>query len=307
MNSYKVGLLFAAGTSLCWAFLAIALKYTLDFVDSGSIVWFRMLTAAVCMVLFFSIKNPKQLKILWNPPLLVVVAGFFLAVNYFSYMKGLELTSVINAQVMIQLATIFLILAGIYYFKEILSIPQWIGVLIAGGGFILFYWDQLLHFSDNLQTYFYGNLWLVLGSLVWAAFAVIQKKLSQKINPQQMNMLIYIIAAISLTALANFNTLVNLNSQQWLILFILGLNTVIAYGCLGEALKRAPASHVGFIIALDPLVTLLILQIMDVYNIGITKSEPLHMHGWIGALLVAAGISCALLIKPKNKQNNKPS
>ena len=107
--------------SLCWAVLAIALKYTLDFVDSGSIVWFRMLTAAVCVSMFFAVKNPKQLKILWNPPRLAVIAGLFLAVNYFSYMKGLELTSIINAQVMIQFATVFLILAGIYYFKETLS------------------------------------------------------------------------------------------------------------------------------------------------------------------------------------------
>ena len=302
MNSYKVGLLFAAGTSLCWAVLAIALKYALDFVDSGSIVWFRMLTAAVCMIVFFSIKNPKQLKILWNPPLLAVIAGFFLAGNYFSYMKGLELTGIINAQVMIQLATIFLILAGIYYFKEMLSILQWAGVLIAGCGFVLFYWDQLLHFSDNLQIYFYGNLWLVLGSGLWAAFAVIQKKLSQKWNPQQLNTLIYVIAAISLFVLADFTILANLNFQQWLILFILGLNTIIAYGCLGEALKRAPASYVGFVIALDPLATFLILQIMHIYTIGIIKDEPLHMHDWIGAILVAAGIGCALLIKPKKQQ-----
>ena len=303
MNTYKAGFLFAACASLCWAVLAIALKYTLDFVDSGSIVWFRMLTAAVCVSMFFAVKNPKQLKILWNPPRLAVIAGLFLAINYFSYMKGLELTSIINAQVMIQFATVFLILAGIYYFKETLSSLQWAGVSVAACGFALFYWDQLLHFSDNLQTYFYGNLWLVLGSLIWAAFAVIQKKLSQKINPQQSNMLIYVTAAISLTALADFKTLANLNFQQWLILFILGLNTVIAYGCLGEALKRIPASYVGFIIALDPLITLVLLEIMNFYNINIIENEALHMHDWIGALLVVAGISCALLVKPKHSRS----
>ncbi|MDE0151984.1 MAG: DMT family transporter [Bdellovibrionales bacterium] len=300
MNSYKLGLLFAAGTSLCWAILAIALKYALNFADSGSIAWFRMLTAAVSVSVFFAFKNPKKLKILWSPPKLAVVAGVLLAINYFSYMKGLELTGVINAQVMIQLATIFLILAGIFYFKEFLSLLQWLGVFIAGCGFVLFYWDQLLHFADNLEIYFYGNLWLLLGSLLWAAFAVSQKKLAQKINPQQSNMLIYVIAAIFLIVLADFTSLANLNFQQWLILFILGLNTVIAYGCLGEALKRAPASHVGFIIALDPLGTFLILQIMNVYNISIIENEPISLYDWIGALLVAVGIGCALLTTKSN-------
>ncbi len=303
MNSYKVGILFAACTSLCWAILAIVLKYALDFVDSGSIVWFRMCTAAICLILFFSIKNPKQLKILWNPPRLAVIAALCLAANYFSYMKGLELTSVSNTQIIIQLATVFLILAGIFYFKETLSSLQWTGVSVAVCGFSLFYWDQLLHFSDNLQTYFYGSLWIVFASVVWTAFAVLQKKLSQKWHPQQLNILTYVIAAIALTALANFSNLAKLNFQQWLVLIALGFNTIIAYGCLGESLKRIPASYVGFIIALDPLATLLIMQVMESYNISIIEHELLHLHDWIGAILVVAGISCALLIKPKKQKH----
>jgi len=301
MHPYKVGLLFATCSSFCWAILAIVLKYALDFVNSGSIVWFRMLTAAICMITFFAIKNPKQLKILWNPPRLAVIAALCLAANYFSYMKGLELTSVSNTQIMIQLATIFLILAGIFYFKEILSQIQWAGVFVAFCGFILFHWDQLLHFSGNLQTYFYGNLWIIFASAVWATFAVIQKKLSKKWKPQQLNIVTYIIATISLTVLADFNLLSTLNFQQWIILIALGFNTIIAYGCLGEALKRAPASYVGFIIALDPLATLLMLEIMEAYNIGIIEYESLNLNDWMGAVLIVTGISCALLIKPKNK------
>ena len=305
MPSYQIGLLFATGTSLCWAFLAIVLKYALDFVDAGSIVWFRMLTAAVCVSVFFAFKNPHQLKILRNPPLWAVIAALCLAANYFGYMKGLELTNVTNTQILIQLATVFLILAGIFYFKEALSLIQWMGIFTAFCGFGLFYWDQLLHFADNLHTYFYGNIWLVFASLTWAVFAVLQKKLSKKWSPQQINILVYIISALSFTLLADFKTIFNLNFQQWLVLIILGFNTIIAYGCLGEALKRTPASYVGFIIALDPLVTLLILQIMNIYDLGIIEHEPLYIHGWIGALLVVTGISCALLIKPKKHKTIK--
>lgn len=305
MSSYKIGLLFAAGTSLCWAFLAIVLKYALDFVDSGSIVWFRMLTASVCVSVFFAVKNPHQLKILRKPPLWAVIAALCLAANYFAYMKGLELTNVTNTQILIQLATVFLILAGIFYFKEALSLIQWLGIFVAFCGFGLFYWDQLWHFADNLHTYFYGNLWLIFASLTWAVFAVLQKKLSQKWSPQQINIITYIIAALSLTALADFSILSKLNFQQWLVLIILGFNTIIAYGCLGEALKRTPASYVGFIIALDPLVTLLILQIMNTFDMSFIEYEPLHTYGWIGAILVVTGISCALLVTPKKYKITK--
>ncbi len=300
-SAYKIGILFAACTSFCWAVLAIVLKYALDFIDSGSIVWFRMCTAAFFSILFFSIKNPQQLKIFRKPPRLAVIAALCLAANYFSYMKGLELTSVSNTQIMIQLATVFLILAGIFYFKESLSLLQWAGLLTAFYGFTLFYSNQLVHFADNMRTYFYGNLWIVFASATWALFAVLQKKLSQIYSPQQLNILTYAVAALSLSALADFGSLAQLSGPQWMVLVALGFNTIIAYGCLGEALKRAPASYVGFVIALDPLLTLLIIEIMDVYSLDIIAHEPLHLRDYIGALLVAIGISCALLMSSSKK------
>ena len=100
-----------------------------------------------------------------------------------------------------------------------------------------------MHFADNLQIYFYGNLWIVFASATWAVFAVLQKKLSRIYSPQQLNVLTYAVAAVSLSALADFSGLAQLSFPQWLVLIALGFNTIIAYGCLGEALKRAPASY----------------------------------------------------------------
>ena len=324
MSSYKAGLLFASCASLCWAVLAIVLKYVLDFADSGTTAWIRMVTASIVLLLFFSFTNPSRLIILRKPPLLAVISALFLAMNYFAYMKGLELTSASNAQIMIQTGTILLMVAGIFYFKETLSLLQWAGLFSAFVGFGLFYWDQMLsaddthiHFYGKLwsqsmghlmesgtETHFYGNLWVFFGGVVWALFAVLQKKLSVKWAPQQLNVLTYIIAAIALTSVADFHTLEALHFVEWLILIGLGFNTVIAYGCLVEALKRVKASYVSFIIALDPLVTIFIIHIMGVWNINVIEHEPLTWRGWAGAFLVVSGISFALLIRSKNK---KPS
>ena len=301
MNKHKIGILFALCTSLCWAVLAIILKYALEFVNSGSVVWIRMSVASIVLILFFSIKNPKQLLIFRKPPLWAIISALCLATNYFCYMKGLELTNVSNTQIMIQSGTILLILAGIFYFKERLSLLQGFGILCALFGFYLFYLNQILYITEQWRPHLYGNLVIFIGGACWALFTIFQKKLSQHWAPQQLNVLTYTVSALVLITLADFNILSNLNATQWCILIALGFNTLVAYGCLAEALKRAPASYVGFMITLDPLITIAIMQVMSMYGINMVDPEPLSWHGYAGTLLVVCGISLTLLIKSKKK------
>ena len=301
MNKQTIGILFALCTSLCWAILAIILKYALEFVNAGSVVWVRMTVASIFLISLFSIKKPKQLVIFRKPPLWAIISALCLAANYFCYMKGLELTNISNTQIMIQSGTILLILSGIFYFKEHLSLIQGFGILFALFGFYLFYLNQIIHFAEYWKIHLIGNLVIFIGGACWAFFTIVQKKLSQDWAPQQLNMLTYTISALALITLADFNILSNLNTTQWLILIALGFNTLIAYGCLVEALKRAPASYVGFMITLDPLITIAIMQVMAMYGFNMVEPEPLSWHGYAGTLLVVAGISLTLLIKSKKK------
>ena len=302
MNQYVVGVLFALGASLCWAMVAILLKHALFFIDSGSIIWFRMMIAALFLGLFLFIKKPKQLKAAFrNPSLPIIIAGCCLVANYISYMNGLDLTNVSNTQIMIQLAPILMILAGVFYFKERLSIRQWIGIITAGCGFILFYFHQIMYFIDNLQLYVHGNLWIILAALTLTLFSVIQKNFSQKYSPQQLNIFAFVLSAILSIAIADFSALLSLNLYQFFILTALGFGTLIAYGCLGEALKRIPASYVAFIIALDVVITLILMEVIHLLGLSIIEHEELYFYDYIGAVLVVIGIGCALLLKPNSK------
>ncbi len=302
MKAYNVGIIFAFITSVCWGFLAVALKYTSGFIDSGSIVFVRMLIASTSFIIFFYFTNKRYLTILKNPPLWAVVSAVFLAANYFCYMKGIEMTTVSNAQIMIQSGIIILTLAGIFYFKEVLTPIQLSGITIALFGLGLFYWSQIEMILQEWPLHFYGNLWVLIGGITWAIFAIFQKKLSQTRPPQQLNMLTYTISAFLLSFLADFSALMNLSIIQWLILIVLGVNTIVAYGCLGEALKRAPASYVSFVIALDPLITIGIIELLSLYNVSFVVPEPLMWHGYLGAILLSFGIGVTLLIIPFKKR-----
>lgn len=274
--------------------LAIALKYALNFASSETIAWIRMVTATLTLALVFSLqgraKLREQFKILRHLPLLGLIAGVCLASNYVGYMQGIHLTSASHAQIMIQIGPFSLALIGIFYFKEKPTRMQVIGFFSALIGFALFYWDQLGTSINNLNQFFLGNFWIVFAALTWATFATLQKKLSVKWTPQQINLLIYLVSALSLTPFANLEEPPTWSFGIWALMIICGLNTVIAYGCLGEALKRIPASHISLVISANPLLTLVFIFILTELQVSWLKPEPVQLTGYFGAILVVIGL-----------------
>ena len=289
-------------TAFCWSLLAIFLKYALNFADSATIVWSRMAIAAILMFLYIGIKQKQALKVFTNIKLVSAVGGILLACNYFGYMKGIELTSATNAQVMIQLAPTSLFLISIFVFKESPNKRQWIGVAIAALGFALFFKDQIQSSLSQKVQFIEGNIWIAGAALTWALFAVAQK-ISAKVNLNQFNFGVYLVAALALAPLANFSVFSEINSVNFLVLLFLGANTVIAYGCLGLAFKYAPASQVSLIIVLNPLITITLLQILKSFEVSLAKTETISIIGVFGALAVVSGVGIAISKKSKAKQS----
>lgn len=306
-----LGLALAAFTGLCWAVLAIGLKYALHFASTGNIVWTRMAFAFAMLVVILFIQEPKSiLRILKRSRWMILFAGLFLAVNYFTYMKGLEMTSASNAQIMIQLGPIAFLVMGVGFFNEVLRFKQWVGVGIALTGFALFNWDQLQVTAQNISNissaeqahqYLLGNLWLIVGAIGWAIFAAIQKQLIQKYSwkPQELNLLIYGICTVALFPMAHLASLRPLDAFQWFILFLLGLNTLLAYGAFAEANRLAPASLVSLIISCNPLLTILVLKIAEQAGSNFVSPEPIFWSGYLGAALVVMGVAIAVYFKKR--------
>ena len=85
---------------------------------------------------------------------------------------------------------------------------------------------------------------------------------------------------------------------EWSLLLVLGLNTLIAYGLFGVALKLAPASQVSIIITLNPILTLAIIAVGGAY-FSFIPEEPISATGYLGAALVMTGVICSTLAAGK--------
>jgi drug/metabolite transporter (DMT)-like permease len=285
-------------TAVLWGILAIVLKYALQRFSASTIIWFRFTFSFVFLTGYYLVHRPRFFEILIRPPFLGIVAGIAMACNYFGFTTGVALTSPSNAQILIQISPLLVAVVGVIYFKERLSLLQKSGFGIATGGFLLFYWDQLHHLVISTQQFGRGNLWIIFAGITWTLFAVCQKLLVRNWTPQQTNLLIYLVAAMIFSPMADFHEFQGLGIADWLTLTFLGANTLIAYGTLGEALKLLPANQVSAIIVLNPLITLVLVGILSNWRLSWLASENTTLLGYAGALLLLAGVG--LVVKKES-------
>lgn len=295
MTSELKGLLFASSTALLWGFLAIFLKFALFDLDSLTIVWFRFFTAFIIITSIFSLKNPSYLKILYKPPFLLIPAALGLSFNYLFYLMGLDYTNPSIVNIIIQIGPVMLATIGILVYKEKISFRQALGFLVALVGLAIFYWDQLNSGGEVYKDLTKGVIITLAGAVSWVVYAALQKKLVKDHSAQKLNMFIYFVPTIIFIPWVDFQGFTELNTNAWLVLVFLGLNTLLAYGGLGEALKYAPANKVSIIITLNPMITLVAMAVLDTYNFEWLGKEMTSVVGYTGAALVVIGAILVVL------------
>ena len=293
------GIIYACITALCWGFLAIFIKVSLNDVSPVIGVWFRFSVALSMQLAYFVIMDRSKLMIFLKPPVLLIIAALSLTLNYLSYAIGINLTSPGNAQVFIQIGPISLAIIGILAFKERLSFRQFLGFILAGTGLALFYRDQLKNLLGNEDIYVTGVIWVIFSAFAWTTYAVLQKKLVEKFHAQQLNLVIFGLPAFILLPFVDFSGFQNYTPTLWALLISLGINTIVAYGCLAEAFKYVEANKISVIITLNPIITFIAMSILDSMQVTWIKSEMITIFGIAGAALVISG--AVMVVIPKKK------
>lgn len=299
LSPHAKGLTYACLTSLCWGVLAILLKNALKFTDSETIVAFRMIFAFALLFSFNLIASPKNLKIFKKPPLLLLIGSLGLAFNYLGFMKGVALSGASNAQIMIQFGPIVLMLTGFLFFKEGLKLFQFIWIAVSFIGFFLFFKDQTSFIEQgSLLT---ANTWILSAALAWVGYSLMIKFYTAKgYSVTELNLVVFLICSAVLSYNLSLDHLSTFSLSQWAFLALLGVNTLVAYGCFGAALQLAPASQVSIIITLNPVLTLILIAFAGT-RFDFIPNEPTSLLGYLGAGLVVTGVIFSTLSAGKKK------
>lgn len=286
---WKLGLLLALGTATMWGTLPVALHQVAPTIGPATSTFFRFFIAALLLTPYLlvtrQVNNPNKLK---SAKLLALTlaAGLLLTGNYGFYILGLQRTSAEATQVMIQLAPMLLLLAGLWLFKETFSTKQWLGFFAFALGLLLFFERQISQLLFDFGDYGLGLVFIIMSAIFWTGYAIIQKYLLNEFKSSETMLILYWIGSLVFLPLSDFSTMGQLNSLQWAALLFCGLNTLIAYGCFAEAMVHLEASRVSAIIAITPLFTIAIAQLLP---IGDMPVEPLTALSILGAILVVSG------------------
>jgi len=245
--------------ALLWGLLPLALRVLVPALDPWTITWCRFLFAALCVGLFLGRRRqlPNPWPLTARLRLLLVVSVVGITLNYTLFVVGVRLTSPATAQVVAQLANVFLLFGGLLVFHERFSALQWLGVAVLIAGLALFFNVRLRWLFDGRTPLGWGVLLLTLGALSWAAYVLAQKRLLREWRSPQMLWLLYVGGTLLLTPLVHPRALAHLTAGQDCALLFCSCNTVIAYGAYGEAMKIGEVGRISATVTLSPLFTLL--------------------------------------------------
>jgi len=300
MTQQLKGVLFASITALFWGFLAIALKVATQKFEVVNLVWFRFAFAFIMLFGYFLIKDRRQLKILIHPPLLLLIAGLGLALNYYGFTTGVHHTSPNTAQVVIQFGPISLGLVGFIFFKEKINKKQMIGFGIALIGLALFYYNQVSTiFGKEKDIFNLGFFWILIAALAWLTYATLQKILVKTHDSQVLNLVIFGLPALIYTPFVSFSQFSGISFGDWMLVIFLGANTLIAYGSLSLAFKYTDVNKVSVVITLNPIITFIAMSILYQLNVSWIDAKPMDLFTWIGALMVISGAVFVVFFRNK--------
>ncbi len=283
------GIVFASITAFLWGYLPIALKVSLVDLAPVDITWIRFIIAFILLTSFYIISDPSQLKIIKNPPLILLLAALCLGLNYLGFITGINYTSPAVAQVFIQTGPVLLALSGFIIYKEKVSIIQLSGLIIVVIGLVLFYNEQLSGIVVDKKIFNTGIILVIFGAVAWSGYAIIQKKLVQSYPPMQLNIVIFGLPALLYSPFVSYSSLREISAEYWLLLIFLGLNTLVAYGSLAMALKYTEANKVSVIITQNPVITFITMAILGGLEVSWIAPEHFTFLTVTGAVLVIAG------------------
>ena len=296
-GQWQLGLMLTLLTAACWATLPIALKIVLEVLDPMTLTWFRFVVATAITGAWLGYRGALggYLGLGRRGGTMLGVAALMRVGNYVFDLLGVQHTTPANAQLLIQLAPLLMALGGIWVFGEHFRAAQWLGLAMLAAGMGLFFADQLAA-AAQAPGYVLGSAFVIVGAIVWAVYALLQKQLLMRLGSMQVLLAIYVVASIVLLPFARPSTLLRLDAMHWAMLGYCALNTVGAYGAFAEALAHWEASRVSAVLATTPLLCIAAASAVHALWPQWLAPERITPMGWLGAALVVAGSAAVSLL-----------
>ena len=255
-----------------------------DYMQPRVIIMFRVLGAMLIfnLVSLFFPKEKVSRKDMWR---LALCAVFGIAINQTMFFEGLNLTTPINASIILVSIPILVLVFSHFMIKDHLSTNKVIGVLLGafGAGWLILRGGSFSFTSDT----FVGNLFIVINASSYALFLVLVKPLMAKYSPLTIMKWLFSFGfvfifpfSIQLTLEADF---AQIPFKIWMSVgYVILFTTVLAYFLNNFSLKKISPTMNSSYAYLQPFLATLVALALGKDNLTWTEI--------IAALFIFTGV-----------------
>jgi drug/metabolite transporter (DMT)-like permease len=231
-------------------------KIALRTIPSVSLVALRVAGAALAFVLLGTITRRLGRIKLRDWPLLIGSGLLGVVLNQWLFVKGLSLTTVINATLLGTAIPVFTLLVSILLRNDRVSLRRILGMFLAAAGIVYLIGPDRADFSQTSRA---GDLLIITNSLCYGTYIAISKGLVSRYSALTVITWIFIVGCVptvpaGVLSLAHVS-LASVGAVVWLaVLYIILVPTVGAYYLNSWALARVSPGTVAVYIYLQPLI-----------------------------------------------------
>jgi drug/metabolite transporter (DMT)-like permease len=231
-------------------------KIVLRSLPSTGLVAFRVVGGAIALVFMQQFRKKSGPVSKADLGWLALCSLLGVALNQLFFVKGLSLTTVINATLLGTTIPIFALLVGAVLGLDALSWRKVIGITIAGGG-VVYLIDPFR--ADFSRATTIGNLLIIANSLAYGAYIALSKDLVRRHGALTVITWLFVMGCV-FTVPLGAGTLAETPMLGWgwevwiALLYIILVPTVGAYYLNAWALARVEPSTVAVYIYLQPLI-----------------------------------------------------
>ena len=253
--------IFFAHIALFIVNLIYALNYTIakdvmpGYIEPSGFILLRVLCGVFLFSFFFFlfIKESVEKKDFFR---LALCGLFGVAINQLFFFEGLNLTTPINAAIIMTVNPVLVIIISALLIGEKITVKKIIGIVlgIIGAGALILNSGSVSFDND----FFIGNILVLINATSYAIYLVLVKGLMKKYNPLTVMFFVFLFGLFFVLPFGyqdlNSVNLASFTNDIYLkILFVVVCTTFIAYLLNAFALKSLNPSIVSIYIYLQPV------------------------------------------------------
>ena len=278
-------------------------------IGPNGLVFCRICGAVILFWIVFAFQKEKVER---KDFLKIFICAFFgVFLNQFLFINGLNLTSPINASLIMITIPISVFVLSISFFGESISWRKLLGLVLATGGFI--YLVLVSNESSKVSSW-QGDLMCAVNAVSYALYLVLVKSLMKKYKPLTVLSWMFLMAAIIITPLG----VSEFNQVDWgqlstfdysSVLYVVVFVTFVVYFLNIYALTRVSPTIVATFTYAQPIAagffSWLYFVILNYYGSStINYSDEINAAKLVSALLICSGVYF-VAFQPKKPQVNK--